>query len=345
MKAFIKGISSYLPTRIETNDAHSRITKKTGIYERHIAAADECASDMAVSAAENLFAEYGVDRSKIDFIILCTQSPDYFLPTTACLIQHRLGISRHCGAIDLNLGCSGYVYSLSIAKGMIETGQAKRVLLLTSETYSKWIHPEDGAVRPLFGDAATATFIEAEEREHAGLSAFVFGTDGAGGDDIIVPAGAMREPPATTPVVETVDAAGNKRTNYNLYMNGRSVITFAQDVVPKTLKKVLDAANLKRVEIDYYVFHQANRFMLESIQHKCKLNGLPFWNHPEHYGNTVSSTIPLALVEILRTVDADSLRKVVSIGFGVGLSWAGCLMDLSRTWKKKQISDSDHSQS
>lgn len=334
MKAYIKGISSYLPIKIEYNDIHSRITQKTGIYERHIAAADECSSDMAVSAAENLFSDYGVDRSAIDFIVLCTQSPDYFLPTSACLLQHRLGIPRNCGAFDINLGCSGFVYGLSISKGMIETGQAKRVLLLTSETYSKWIHPEDGAVRPIFGDAATATLIEAEEADREGLRAFAFGTDGSGGGDIIVPAGGMRDPAATCSSVETVDAAGNKRTNYNLYMNGRSVITFAQDVVPKMLKKILENSGLKREDIDYYVFHQANRFMLESIQHKCKLQGLPFWNKPDLYGNTVSSTIPLALEEILRTVDAASLQKVLSIGFGVGLSWAGCLMDLSRTWRK-----------
>ena len=335
MKAYIKGIASYLPRQIEYNDVHSRITKKTGIYERHIAAAGECASDMAVCAAENLFSQYGVDRSAIDMIVLCTQSPDYVLPTTACLLQHRLGISRNCGAFDINLGCSGYIYGLSLAKGLIESGQVKQVLLLTSETYSKWIHPEDGTVRPIFGDAATATIIGAEETAIDGLRAFVFGTDGTGGPDIIVPAGGTREPVASTPEVEYVDAAGNKRTNYNLFMNGRSVITFAQDIVPKTLKKILEAAALKREEVDYYVFHQANRFMLESMQHKCKLQNLHFWNKPDKYGNTVSSTIPLALEEILQTVDAATLRKVVSIGFGVGLSWAGCLMDLSRVWQRK----------
>jgi 3-oxoacyl-[acyl-carrier-protein] synthase-3 len=331
MKAYIKAISSYVPLKIEYNDIHSRITKKTGIYERHIAAEGECSSDMAVQAAENLFSQYGIDRATIDFIIFCTQSPDYFLPTTACLLQHRLGISRNSGAFDINLGCSGFVYGLSIAKGLIETGQAKHVLLLTSETYSKWIHPEDGAVRPIFGDAATATLVDSEATDRDGLRAFVFGTDGSGGPDIIVPVGGMRDQAPGCAEVETEDAAGNKRTNYNLFMNGRSVITFAQDVVPKTLKKILETTGLKREDIDYYVFHQANKFMLESMQHKCKLNGLPFWNKPDHYGNTVSSTIPLALEEILQTVDAATLQKVLSIGFGVGLSWAGCLMDLSRT--------------
>ena len=335
MKAYIKGIASYLPAHIEYNDAQSRITKKTGIYERHIAAAGECSSDMAVSAAEKLFSKYGVERSTIDFIILCTQSPDYFLPTTACLLQHRLGIPSHCGALDFNLGCSGFVYGLSMAKGLIETGQAKHVLLLTAETYSKWIHPQDAAARAIFGDAATATLIAAEALERDGLGSFVFGTDGSGGDDIIVPVGGMRNPAMTCPSVETVDAAGNIRTNHNFYMNGRSVIAFAQEVAPDALKKVLKKAGLTREEIDYYVFHQANRFMLESLQHKCKLQGLPFWNKPDFCGNTVSNTIPLALEEILLNVEAARLQKVVVLGFGVGLSWAGCLLDLSRVLPEK----------
>ena len=139
----------------------------------------------------------------------------------------------------------------------------------------------------------------------------------------------------TCPSVETVDAAGNIRTNHNFYMNGRSVIAFAQDVAPDALKKVLKKAGLTREEIDYYVFHQANRFMLESLQHKCKLQGLPFWNKPDYCGNTVSSTIPLALEEILLSVEAATLQKVVVLGFGVGLSWAGCLLDLSRTLRNK----------
>ena len=335
MKAYIKGIASYLPVHVEYNDAESRITKKTGIYERHIAAAGECSSDMAVCAAEKLFAKYGIDRSTVDFIILCTQSPDYFLPTTACLLQHRLGIPDHCGAFDFNLGCSGFVYGLSMAKGLIETDQAKHVLLLTAETYSKFIHPQDGAARAIFGDAATATLIASEHVERDGLGSFVFGTDGSGGDDIIVPVGGMRNPAVTCPSVETVDAAGNIRTNHNFYMNGRSVISFAQAVAPDALKKVLKKAGLKREEIDYFVFHQANRFMLESLQHKCKLQGLPFWNKPDLCGNTVSSTIPLALEEILSTVGAARLKKVVALGFGVGLSWAGGLLDLSRTLPEK----------
>ena len=158
MKAYITAIASYLPAKVEKNDPVTRLTKKTKIYERHIAGVEECASDLAFQAAEKLFADSGL-RKGIDFVILCTQSPDYFLPTTACILQNRLGLSNRCGAFDFNLGCSGYVYGLSIAKGLVETRQASNVLLLTAETYSKFIHPEDGTVKPLFGDGETATLI------------------------------------------------------------------------------------------------------------------------------------------------------------------------------------------
>lgn len=331
MRAYIRGITSYLPEMTEYNNIELRLTKKTGIYARHLAANNECASDMAVNAAEKLFLQYKYDRNNIDFIILCTQSPDYFLPTTACLIQHRLSLSNICGAFDFNLGCSGYIYGLSIAKGLIETGQAKNILLLTAETYSKWIHPEDGTVRPLFGDAATATLIGLERNCSEGLSAFQFGTDGSGGETLIVPVGGVRNPRSSTPLVEYDDSAGNKRTNSNLYMNGGAITNFALDVVPKTLEKILQVAVLNRTDVDYYVFHQANKFMLDFLQQKCKLQGLPYWNKPDHYGNTVSNTIPLALEEILQSQDARDLTRVLSIGFGVGLSWAGCLLDLSKT--------------
>ncbi|NLW48205.1 MAG: ketoacyl-ACP synthase III [Firmicutes bacterium] len=333
MRAFIKGIASYLPENIELNAPESRLTKKTGIYERHIVNNNECSSDLAVKAAENLFAHYNFDKNKIDFIILCTQSPDYFLPTTACLLQHRIGLSNRCGAFDFNLGCSGYIYGLSIVKGLIESGQAQNVLLVTAETYSKWIHPEDGTVRPLFGDAATATLVCREDTDCEGLGAFQFGTDGSRGENLIVPAGGTRNPINCTPILDQIDEYGNKRTNHNLYMNGKAISEFALDVVPATVEAILNHMGYDRNAIDYYVFHQANKFMLDFLQQKCGLQGLPYWNKPDKYGNTVSSTIPLALQEISRVEQTSKLKKVMAIGFGVGLSWAGCLLDLSKMYQ------------
>lgn len=329
-KAFIKAISAYLPGQVEQNDPAKRLTKKTGIYKRHIVGATECASDLALKAAERLFEKYAIKREIVDFIILCTQSPDYFLPTTACILQQRLELSKNCGAFDFNLGCSGYIYGLSIAKGLIETGQAKHVLLVTSETYSKYIHPKDNTVRPLFGDGATATLVVAEATINEGIQSFVFGTDGSGADHLIVPVGASRKRASVTKRIETTDEQGNCRSNYNLYMNGSAISSFALDVVPKTVDEVLAKANVTRDCIDYYVFHQANKFMLDFLQQKCHLQGMPFWNHPDECGNTVSSSIPLALTEILEQGQIDNLKKVMLIGFGVGLSWAGCLVNLSK---------------
>jgi len=330
VKAYIKAIASYLPEKIELNDKAKRLTKKTGIFERHIVGEGECASDLAFNAAEQLFKQYNISRDSIDFVILCTQSPDYFLPTTACILQYRLGLSKNCGAFDFNLGCSGYIYGLSIVKGLVETGQAKQVLLLTAETYSKYIHPEDETVRPLFGDGATATLITAEQTDKDGMYSFVFGTDGSGAGNLIVPVGGLRNPSTVTEQVEQVDDSGNKRTNHHLYMNGSEISTFALEVVPSTLLTILKQAGLEKDEIDYYVFHQANKFMLDFLQQKCELQGLPFWNHPEYCGNTVSNSIPLAIEQIVFGKDVLRLEHVMAVGFGVGLSWAGCLVNLSR---------------
>lgn len=328
MRAVIKAVASYLPNKIEVNEA-TRITKKIGILSRHIAESDECASDLAFHAAEKMFSKGLIDRNSIDFVILCTQSPDFLLPTTACILQNRLGLSKKCGAFDFNLGCSGYVYGLSIAKGLIETRQATNVLLLTAETYSKYIHPEDNTVRPIFGDAGTATLIYAEETEIDGLSAFHFGTDGEGAKHLIVPAGASRNPAVLTPVTEEVDKYSNRRTNYHMYMNGSAIIKFAEDVVPETVSQILSKANINKEQVDYFIFHQANKFILKHLQQKCELLGSPFWNDVETVGNTVSCTIPLAIEALIREKDPSQLSRVMVVGFGVGLSWAGCLVDLS----------------
>lgn len=332
-KAYIKALSSYLPQQTEINDLSKRLTKKTGICERHIAGTQECASDMAVRAAEQLFSSYDIERESIDFVILCTQSPDYFLPTTACLLQDRLGLPHTCGAFDFNLGCSGYIYGLSIVKGLIETGQAENILLITAETYSKFIHAEDATVRPLFGDAAVATLVCSENKAADGIYSFSFGTNGSGANHLIVPAGAARNPYLVTEQIEHVEENGNRRTNYHLFMDGGAITNFALEVVPPTVNKILQKAGLDKTAIDYYVFHQANKFMLEYLQQKCELQELPYWNHPEMCGNTVSCSIPLALTQLLITNQHNKLDTVMLVGFGVGLSWGGCLVDLSQVIK------------
>ena len=326
--AYITNIAYYLPEQIIECE-QNRLSKKTGILRRHVAAKGETAADLAVKAAEKIFLQ-GVDRATIDFVLLCTQSPDYILPTTACLIQDRLGLPRSCGALDFNLGCSGYIYGLSLAKGLVETGQAKRVLLLTSETYSKHLHPQDGSVATLFGDAATATLVDklAADNDQYGMYGFSFGTDGSGGNDLIVPVGGSRNPYDTTAVEDIVDKYGNFRTNRNLYMNGSAISEFALEIVPSIIKNVLEKSCLHRKDVSYFVFHQANKFILDYLQQKCNLQDFPFWNNVAEYANTVSNSVPIALNDILSINSDISLRRFMLVGFGVGLSWAGCIVDL-----------------
>ncbi len=326
--AYITNIAYYLPEQVVECE-QNRLSRKTGILRRHVAAKGETAADLAVKAAEKVFLQ-GVDKATVDFVLLCTQSPDYLLPTTACLIQDRLGLSRSCGALDFNLGCSGYIYGLSLAKGLVETGQANRVLLLTSETYSKHIHPLDGSVATLFGDAATATIVDklATSGDQSGMYGFTFGTDGSGGNDLIVPVGGSRNPYDSTVVEEIVDKYGNFRTNRNLYMNGSAISEFALEVVPSIIDNILEKTFLHRKDISYFVFHQANKFILDYLQQKCGLQEFPFWNNVSEYANTVSNSVPIALSDILASHSDISLRKFMLVGFGVGLSWAGCMVDL-----------------
>ena len=328
MKAYITGLACYLPELTEEN-TNARLRKKTGIERRRICPPDMTASDMAQKAAEKLFT-HGTDKGIIDFVILCTQSPDYFLPTTACILQHKLGLPKNCGAFDFNLGCSGYVYGLGIAKGLIESGQAGNVLLLTSETYSKYINPQDHATKPLFGDGASATLIQAVESQHEGIYGTVYGTDGSGAESLIVPAGGMRKRYSDTEIQEYTDAFGNFRTNRDLYMNGAEIMNFALETVPAALEEILIKSSLARKDIDYYVFHQANRMMLDYLREKCGLQDMPYWNDVKNYGNTVSSSIPIALSDMISLEGNENMKRVLMIGFGVGLSWGGCVTDLSR---------------
>lgn len=327
LTASITNIAYHLPETIVAND-NARLCKKMGIFRRHIVAPQETAADLAVVAAEKLFAQ-GIQRDSIDFVLLCTQSPDYILPTTACILQHRLSLSTGSGALDFNLGCSGYIYGLSLAKGLIETRQAGRVLLLTAETYSKFIHPKDNAVLPVFGDAATATLVEGIQASDSKISHFVFGTDGAGAKHLMIPVGGARYSSETTDVVETEDEFGNIRTNRNLFMNGAAIAEFVLNVIPPLIEDILQKAKLTPEEIDYFVFHQANRFVLQYLQQKCGLLERPFWIDMEEYANTVSCSIPIALTDMLRQNQNLPLSHVLLAGFGVGLSWGGCLVDLT----------------
>lgn len=331
--AKIAAIEYELPSQSLTNEELARqfpewdvdkIFGKTGIQDRRIVAENECASDLGVRACEKIFSSGIVDRSEIDCLILCTQSPDYILPATACILQHRLGLPIKCAAFDYNQGCSGFIYGLGIAKGLLETGQAKNVLLVTAETYSKYINEGDKSVRTLFGDAAAATLIQAAD-EKVALDRFRYGTDGSGAQSLIVPVGGSRFPSALNPNLEPHrDESGNVRTDANLYMNGPAILEFSLKRVPELFDSLFDE-DFTPAMVDYFVFHQANKFMLDALKRKLKLPEEKFVREFEHCGNTVSSTIPIALKESMRKGKIKGGDLVACIGFGVGLSWSACV--------------------
>jgi 3-oxoacyl-[acyl-carrier-protein] synthase-3 len=336
MQAVIKAIEYHLPERSLTNSqlidefpewTTEKIEQKTGIAERRIAAQDECSSDLGVTAAQKLFSSGACRPDEIDYILLCTQTPDYFLPTTACIMQERLDIPTTAGALDFNLGCSGYVYGLGLAKGLIETGQARNVLLITAETYSKLLSPDDKSVRAIFGDAAAATLITGSELENSQsgewIGPFVFGTDGGGAQNLIVPAGGMRQRHASS---EKSDDDENRNPDDCLYMNGPEIFTFTLRVVPKTVEKLLSQARKRLEDIDLFVFHQANKYMLDYLQKKLKIPEEKFYIAMRHCGNTVCSTIPIALKHALEENRLQPGQQAMLVGFGVGYSWGGTLI-------------------
>ena len=329
--AYIKAISYYLPEKEVTNEellkefpewSVDKVAQKVGVDSRHVATDDETAGDMAEKAAKKLFAEYSIDPKSIDFIMLCTQSPDYFLPSTACILQDRLGIPTSAGAFDYNLGCSGCIYGLAMAKGLIAAGIAKNVLLLTAETYNKYLHPSDKSNRSIFGDGAAACLISTEG--FAEIGEFVLGTDGSGANNLIVKTGAAKSKQPTGKYVE--DDEGHIWYDDYLYMNGGAIFNFTLDAVPAMMVDILAKNQMQKDDIDYYVFHQANKFMLNTIRKVCVLPKEKFYVNLATTGNTVSSTVLIGLKECIvnRTVKAGD--KVMVTGFGVGLSWGGTIL-------------------
>lgn len=321
--AAITAVTYALPERVVTNAdlgaefpewGADKIAEKTGIQSRHVAGPDETSADLAARAAEKLLGSGVVAKAEIDFLLFCTQTPDFALPTSACLLQHRLGLPTSAGALDFNLGCSGYVYGLGLARGLVESGQARRVLLLTGETYSKLLDPADKTVRTIFGDAGSATLVTAVESGEGAIGAVVFGTDGAGGPNLVCHRGGWRGARA--------EAAGREA----LWMNGPEIFNFTLRVVPEVVRRTLEKAGVTANDVDLFVFHQANRYMLDHLRKKLAVPVEKFVVAMEHCGNTVSSTIPIALVEAAARGQLRSGQRVLLVGFGVGYSWGAALV-------------------
>src|SRR5438876_1399014 len=335
MKAAIKAVASFLPAGTLTNDQlaeefgvwhGNQIFEKTGVEVRHVSGPDECASDLAVGAARRLFEGGACSPEQIDFLILVTQMPDYFMPTTACLVQDRLGLRTSCGAIDVNLGCSGFIYGLALAKSLVEAGTATNVLLITSDTYTKWINPKDRSTRTLFGDGAAATLVSGVESESDLIGPFVLGTDGQGGKDIVVPAGGFRRPVTPETRIEKEDETGSWRSEENLFMNGGGVHGFTIRTVPPLIKELLQKSGLTLDDVDLVIPHQANKFMLERLRAKLKIPVEKYWVDMKESGNTVSATIPIAIESALKIGRLKVGDRALLTGFGVGYSWGATMV-------------------
>lgn len=331
MKVFIKALAYNLPEKVLTNEMIAqefpewtveKIDKKIGIKQRHVTVDGETASDLAIGAAEKLFANISYDRSQIDYLIFVTQSPDYHLPTTACTIQTRLGLSKRITAIDVNLGCNGFVAGLSLAKAVIIAGQAKNVLLLTGETYSKYMHERDKSNRTIFGDGAAATLVSTKGVAEVGE--FVIGTDGTGAENLIVKSGGARHP---QPVDDLrFDDFGNPRSSDNLYMDGPAILNYSLDSIPQLVEDVLEKNNVTMDDIDLHVYHQANTFLANLERRKLRIPEEKYYCNIENFGNTVSSTIPIALCEALKEGRIKQGTKVLSVAQGLGYTWGGMVL-------------------
>lgn len=330
-KAYIKAIAYNLPEGILTNAEIARdfpewteekIEKKIGIKQRHIVRDGETASDIAIGAAEKLFAETGFDRGQVDYLIFVSQSPDYHLPTTACIIQTKLGLSHNLTVLDINLGCNGFVAGLSVAKAVVVAGQAKNVLLLTGETYSKYMHERDKSNRTIFGDGAAATLVSTVGI--AEIGEFVIGTDGEGAENLIVKTGGARQPEAANDL--KFDEFGNPRSSDNLYMDGPAILNYSLDSIPQLVADVLEKNGVTMDDIDLHVYHQANIFLANLERRKLRIDKEKYYCNIENVGNTVSSTIPIGL---RMAIDDGSLKpgmKVLSVAQGLGYTWGGMVL-------------------
>ncbi len=334
MKSRIGAVSYYTPAKVVTNDDLLRefpgmkikeMTRLTGVTSRHVTGKDETSVDMGVKAAEKLFAEHNLSRETIDFVIFCSAGGDYITPASACLIQERLHLPENCGAVDINQGCTGYLYGLSLAEGLITSGSARNVLLINAEAITKMIHPLDKANRAIFGDAGAATWIH--KGDGTFQSKFIFGTDGSKYDKIIIKHGRERFPLPEYKEEDVIDDKGNVRNPANFYMDGAEVFNFSVQKAPQVIRSLLKEHGLTADQIDRFVFHQANAIIVETIGKKAGLPAEKVVLEMEDTGNTVSATIPIAL----KKMEEKGLLKrgdiLLLAGFGVGFSWAGTILE------------------
>lgn len=324
----IVGLGACVPSYIDRNEdspllsreEKEKLISSIGVEEKRIADNFTCTSDLCYRAAEKLIEDLEWDKKDIECLIFVSQTPDYILPATSCILQNRLGLSQECHTIDISLGCSGWVYGLSMISSLMSAGQIKKGLLLVGDTTSKTTSSKDKSSWPLFGDAGTATGLVYKE----GAKGFVFhtATDGGGSDAIKIPDGGYRNPFSSESLIMREAGEGVQRNNLHCILDGMDVFSFAISKVPKSVKKVLEAANIEKEKVDYFLFHQANLFLNETVRKKLKLNLEQVPYSISRFGNTSCATIPLTMVANLKNELEGNKLRLIGSGFGVGLSWA-----------------------
>lgn len=304
-----------------------KVVDKVGVRERRFADAQTCSSDLCFAAAEQLLADNRIDRSEIDLLVFISQTPDYRMPATAMLLQHRLGLPQSCIAFDVSLGCSGFLYGLSIVYSMMQQQGLRRALLLDGETRSKVYSRRDRRSAFIFGDAGVAALIERDDR--FGKSHFSLNSDGSRSNLIMIPAGGYRNMSSADTLREkVVDEYGNIRSDEHGFMNGADVFNFVIAEVPRDIKRLFADTGEDIQQMDYYVFHQANEFINTFIAKKMKLDRTRIPSCIARYGNTSSASVPLTIVsELHDKLQGD--RRLMLSAFGVGMSWATAIVKLS----------------
>ncbi len=330
-KVRIVGISACVPKEVEEVkdfplfsyiDAEI-FSKNTGV-ERHRKAADNtCTSDLCLKAAEKLIEDLCWDRNDIDCLIFVSQTPDFRLPATSVILQYRLGLSTDCYTLDISLGCSGWVYALSVISSLMSYGSMKKGLLLAGDTILKFCSKTDKSTYPLFGDAGSATALEFSNQKDDVIY-FSFNSDGEGYKAIMIEDGGFRNPVTKQSFEKETISEGIERSKQDLILEGMDVFSFGISKVPQSVKDLTNHFSLDVENIDYFIFHQANKFMNEKIRKKLKLPEEKTPYSLKDFGNTSCATIPLTMLTQLQSELKEKSLSFVSCGFGVGLSWGSC---------------------
>ena len=335
MNCKIAHIEYYLPKKTVTNQDLLKenpgwniqgLLPKTGVLKRHIVSDGETALDLAIQACRKLFDKTQLSPQAIDAVIFCTQSPDYIMPGNAFLLHSHLELPEHALAFDFNLACSGYVYGLAMARAFFNTYPIKNLLFVTADTYSKYIHPKDKSVRLIFGDGAAATLLKPSS---SGIMDVKWGTYGKGHEHFMIQAGGCRLPKNASTRAVITDKSGNSRTKEHIAMEGFALVSLAREKVLSHIKDILEVNRLKTHDVSLFIFHQASQLVLDSLQKALGLPSEKMYNNLANIGNTVSSSLPIALKDALDQKRIKAGDKIVLCGFGVGFSWGSAILEWS----------------